>query len=74
MIADARLTAARTARIAWLESQGELDPTCPGCTAAYTFYREQWEPGRPSWFGPPHKASPHCESGRYAHCSCDTCF
>jgi len=25
-------------------------------------------------FGPPHKASDRCESGKYAHCSCDTCF
>ena len=25
-------------------------------------------------FHPPHDASPNCESGKRAHCSCDTCF
>jgi hypothetical protein len=25
-------------------------------------------------FHPPHDASPHCESGKRSHCSCDTCF
>lgn len=25
-------------------------------------------------FHPPHDASPRCESGKYNHCSCDTCF
>lgn len=25
-------------------------------------------------YGPPHFASPYCESGRPTHCSCDTCF
>ena len=25
-------------------------------------------------FGPPHKASPNCESGGHSHCTCDTCF
>lgn len=25
-------------------------------------------------FHPPHDASPRCESGKRAHCSCDTCF
>lgn len=24
--------------------------------------------------GPPHDASPNCESGKRAHCSCDVCF
>lgn len=23
---------------------------------------------------PPHDASERCESGKYPHCSCDTCF
>jgi hypothetical protein len=23
---------------------------------------------------PPHDASPRCESGKRAHCTCDTCF
>lgn len=25
-------------------------------------------------FGPSHKASPRCQSGQHAHCTCDTCF
>jgi hypothetical protein len=25
-------------------------------------------------FGPPHKASVNCESGKRNHCTCDTCF
>lgn len=25
-------------------------------------------------FGPSHDASDRCESGRYDHCTCDTCF
>jgi hypothetical protein len=25
-------------------------------------------------FHPPHDPSDHCESGRYAHCTCDRCF
>lgn len=25
-------------------------------------------------FHPAHDASPRCESGKRAHCSCDTCF
>jgi hypothetical protein len=25
-------------------------------------------------FGPPHNASPRCESGGHNHCTCDTCF
>jgi len=25
-------------------------------------------------FGPRHNASTRCESGKYPHCTCDTCF
>jgi hypothetical protein len=25
-------------------------------------------------FHPAHDASPRCESGKHAHCTCDTCF
>ncbi len=25
-------------------------------------------------FGPPHDASPRCESGKRNHCTCDICF
>lgn len=46
--------------------------------------RSQAEPGECAYcdrereagnsFFPPHDASQHCESGKHAHCSCDTCF
>ncbi len=25
-------------------------------------------------FGPPHKPSTYCESGKKPHCTCDACF
>lgn len=36
---------------------------CAGCDA-----------NRASGYGPPHDASPNCESGGRSHCSCDVCF
>lgn len=48
------------------------------------FRRHQCDPGqcaycdieraRGNTFHPPHDASSRCESGKHAHCSCDTCF
>jgi hypothetical protein len=32
------------------------------------------EIGDKNQFHPSHDASPRCESGKHAHCSCDTCF
>jgi len=43
---------------------GGWDPACQYCRKA----------GRPGGFFPSHKASPRCESGKRAHCSCSTCF
>jgi hypothetical protein len=59
----------REAMIARWERQGFLDPACRGCREVYD------SPKRPSEvFGPGHKASDRCRSGKYPHCSCDTCF
>lgn len=52
-----------------LEAMGYLDPACPGCAERYA------HPGMPfDVMGPNHKASNGCESGKRAHCSCDSCF
>ena len=64
-------TAAAT--IARLEADGRLSPTCRMCQEVfYPAVRD----GKPIWnvFAPPHKASPRCQSGKYPHCTCDTCF
>lgn len=39
---------------------------CHGCHAPGLLPANQWGPG--------HWASPRCESGMKAHCSCDVCF
>lgn len=58
------------ARIERWESLGACDPACKFCVEhVYPALRENREP-----FCPPHKASDRCESGKYAHCTCDTCF
>lgn len=54
-----------------LEELGEIDPNCDYCKSI--FY-PQLEAGHKSVFAPRHKASRHCESGKHAHCTCDTCF
>lgn len=59
----------RAEMISLWEAKGWLDPNCPGCQE---FYKS---PGLPSdVFAPSHKASNECESGKRAHCTCDTCF
>lgn len=57
----------REEKIERLETQGSLDPTCPGC-------KEFYEHQTLSPFAPSHRASAGCESGRRPHCTCDTCF
>jgi hypothetical protein len=59
------------ARIKYLETLGELDPNCKMCVAI--FYPAMRK-GNFSPFAPRHKASPRCQSGKYAHCTCDICF
>jgi hypothetical protein len=58
-------------RIARLEQSGDLDPACLTCLRE--FYPVLRETGKLP-FAPSHKASKRCESGKYAHCTCDTCF
>lgn len=55
-----------------LEDEGKLDPNCNGCKEFYNEIKngkEYWEV-----FAPRHKASSMCRSGKYPHCTCDTCF
>ena len=56
-----------------LERAEELDPSCKTCVEhfypAVRAGRNMYEV-----FAPRHKASPNCESGKHAHCSCDACF
>lgn len=46
-------------------SAGELIHDC--CTYCVKY-------ARPGEFAPRHFASTRCQSGRHAHCTCDTCF
>lgn len=57
----------REQKIARLEASGDLDPGCHGC-------REFYAHPTLTPFAPPHKASRSCESGKRAHCTCDSCF
>lgn len=61
------------ARIMQLEHDGRIDPKCGMCQRE--IYPKLWA-GKLLWevFCPPHQASARCQSGRYAHCTCDTCF
>jgi hypothetical protein len=61
------------ARIKHLENLGEIDSNCKMCQEI--FY-PAIKAGKmiSNVFAPRHKASPRCESGKYAHCTCDTCF
>lgn len=56
-----------------LEAAGEIDPNCKSCQIyVYPSLREGKSLG--DIFAPRHKASERCRSGKYAHCTCDTCF
>lgn len=58
--------------IADLERRGLIDPNCNGCKEFYTELRK----GKELWqvFAPTHRAMESCRSGKYNHCTCDTCF
>lgn len=58
-------------RIKHFEKIGMIDPDCKFCQKI--FYPEL-QRGNPNPFAPRHKASDRCRSGKYAHCTCDTCF
>lgn len=65
----------RLAEIQRLEALGFLDPSCPSCQKyEYPFLRDEWQPGMSRPMSPSHKPSPHCESGKRPHCTCDLCF
>lgn len=53
-----------TERELGLIERGVWDPACSYCQRA----------GRPGGFFPPHTALSSCQSGKRAHCSCDSCF
>lgn len=57
----------RAERIARLEALGTISPGCPSCQEFYAHPRLM--PHAPS-----HRASNRCQSGKRAHCTCDTCF
>lgn len=52
------------------EKEGRLDPNCYSCRDYY--YYNNLMPNEV--FAPSHKASDHCQSGKYNHCTCDSCF
>lgn len=56
-----------------LETKGYIDPDCRMCNEV--FYPQLIE-GKTftEIFAPRHKASGYCRSGKYPHCTCDTCF
>jgi hypothetical protein len=61
----------RDQQVARMESSGQLDPACPMCQREY-YARPDTMPS--DVFAPRHKASSRCQSGKRAHCTCDTCF
>ena len=61
----------REEQIARWEREGFLDPNCKGC--AYIYRATDRMPADVQ-AGPSHYVSPGCRSGRYPHCTCDTCF
>jgi phage FluMu protein Com len=60
----------REEALARMESQGMLDPKCPGCQEAYQVLDRMPF----NVFMPSHKASKYCKSGKRPHCTCDACF
>ncbi len=61
----------REQAIARLEASGDLDPGCAFCQREI-YSQTQAMPQ--DVFCPRHKASSRCQSGKRAHCTCDTCF
>lgn len=53
-----------------LVASGAVDLSCAACVPAVEQVLATGE--RP--FGPRHRASQRCQSGRRDHCTCDTCF
>ncbi len=56
-----------------LEIREVINPNCKTCVEIfYPQLRVGMKFER--IFAPRHKASSRCESGKYPHCTCDTCF
>jgi hypothetical protein len=56
-----------------LETAGFISPDCRSCLQ--DFYPELVKGKKlGDIFAPRHQASKRCESGKRAHCTCDTCF
>lgn len=62
-----RTAKVKAAKIQRLVDSGYIVPGCKGC-------QEFFEHPTVDPFAPRHKASDSCESGKYPHCTCDTCF
>jgi hypothetical protein len=56
-----------------LERRGLLDRDCRSCQA---YLIPEIKKGKKitDIFAPMHKAMDRCRSGKYPHCTCDTCF
>lgn len=61
----------RDEQLARWEREGALDPTCTMCREE-VYARTDTMPAD-VWM-PRHQASSRCQSGKRAHCTCDTCF
>lgn len=56
-----------------MEALGLMDKNCKTCLNV--FYPEVAKGKKIiEIFAPAHKASTRCKSGKYNHCTCDTCF
>lgn len=69
--ANMPLPETRDEQVARWEANGLLDPTCATCQRE-VYARPDKMPSD-VWM-PRHKASASCQSGKHAHCTCDTCF
>ncbi len=56
-----------------LESKGKIDPNCKMCKEVF-YPRLETGAHFSDIFAPNHMAMTTCKSGKYNHCTCDTCF
>jgi hypothetical protein len=59
----------RSEALARWEREGFIARDCKGCEEFYDTPEYPW-----AVFAPRHTASPRCESGSRAHCSCGICW
>ena len=67
------LTSEILEKVLKLEENGEFDRFCKTCQSIFL---PQIKDGKEIYniFAPRHKPSDRCRSGKYPHCTCDTCF